>query len=190
MPITIVRGTDKRFVLKLRRPNGDPYIRLPEADKITLEFPKQSGKVVIDDSTIAAETAECLYEEVTFSAVVAGAAGNDIVLEFDGIKTITAVLNEWNTANPTNTAESDAADESVILTSSQVTLAGGIDSYKKVEGTEPLAVGFVQVILPDTDTEYMRLGLKQDIRGYVDFGTHPAGFRDPVLVESELNVID
>lgn len=68
-------------------------------------------------------TASATYEGVTFTAVVCGAIGNSITLEFDGIKTVQEVVDAWNTAHPDN----------------QVTY------YPPTAGTAVLAAGTVQL---------------------------------------------
>lgn len=67
--------------------------------------------------------------DVTIEADVPGAAGNDIILEFDGIVDIDAALLAWNTANSENTASLTAGDGSQIPDNAEsIQLADGLDA--------------------------------------------------------------
>ena len=67
-------------------------------------------------------------EEIEFKAVLSGNLGNSIALVFDGIKTASVVVNEWDAANPTNLVAMSGDDK--VLAPQTVTLSGGVD--KKV----------------------------------------------------------
>jgi len=67
--------------------------------------------------------------DVTITADVAGVDGNDILLAFDGIADIDAVLAAWNLANPENTASLTDGDGSQIPDDlEEIQLADGADA--------------------------------------------------------------
>jgi hypothetical protein len=65
---------------------------------------------------------------VQLTAGVAGVAGNNIVLAVDGIKTLSTLVSDWNTANPGNGVFLNSANGSDIPDSgASIQLSGGSD---------------------------------------------------------------
>lgn len=65
---------------------------------------------------------------VQLSAVTAGTNGNSILLTGDGTKTLTVLVNDWNTANPTNQVTLVSANGSNIPSNAEaMQLAGAVD---------------------------------------------------------------
>jgi len=65
------------------------------------------------------------HEGVTYEAVDVGGIGDSIVLDFDGIKTIAQIVDDWNTANPYLRVVHDAGDDSLVSSIASVRLSGG-----------------------------------------------------------------
>jgi hypothetical protein len=64
--------------------------------------------------------------DVTITSAHTGTIGNSVALLFDGIKTITTVISDWNTAHPTNTVTLTAGSGSQVPANSQeIDLSGG-----------------------------------------------------------------
>lgn len=61
----------------------------------------------------------------TFRAENAGTPGNSIALVFDGIHAVQTVVNDWNTANPTNKVYIASGANSIIHSAGTTTLSGG-----------------------------------------------------------------
>lgn len=78
---------------------------------------------------------------VTIEAVTAGEAGNDILLEFDGILTISEAIDAWNLANPENEAVLSAGDGNQVPDNAVTAqLSGGQDAEQAPENTERDAI--------------------------------------------------
>jgi hypothetical protein len=60
-----------------------------------------------------------------FRAVVAGTTGNSIALVFNGSKTAATVVNDWNTANPTNKVLITSGINTIVHSAGTTTLSGG-----------------------------------------------------------------
>lgn len=66
---------------------------------------------------------------VQLSADTAGTGGNAILITGDGIKTLTVLVSDWNTANPTNAVTLDSANGADVPTDLEaMQLANGIDA--------------------------------------------------------------
>lgn len=74
----------------------------------------------------ASIAATALEQGVTFTADVAGSAGNSIALVFDGIDTLDTVVTAWNGANVGNEVSHDGTG-TAVLTVVTTTLSGGVD---------------------------------------------------------------
>ncbi len=68
-------------------------------------------------------------EGAVYTATTAGPAGNDIVLEFDGVKTIMMVRDAWNTANPTNQVGLTSGGNLGDVPLPQTVTLGGVGDY-------------------------------------------------------------
>jgi hypothetical protein len=191
MAVKIKRGSDKKFMIKLRHPNGDPYSELDQSVQVTVKLPKKDGtKISITLDAIAAVKASGTYAEVLYTAVVAGKNGNTIVLPFDGVKTIAQVISDWNTANPANTVGSNAADTSVVPAAGSLTLSGGSDQYNKVAKVAPAVLGKLLITLPNADTAQLRFGNEQALEVLVEFGTDPAVDDAGLVIPNAIDVVD
>jgi len=70
-----------------------------------------------------------MTEDVRIEADNAGVVGNSILLQFDGLDDIDAVLAAWNLANPANTATLVSGDGTQIPDNlEEIQLAGGADA--------------------------------------------------------------
>lgn len=66
---------------------------------------------------------------VELTADTAGTIGNAILLTGDGAKTLTTLVSDWNTANPTNTVTLDSANGADVPAAAQaMQLAGGLNN--------------------------------------------------------------
>lgn len=71
--------------------------------------------------------------DVTITADETGIAGDDISLEFDGILTVSEVLDAWNLANPSNTAALISGDGDQVPDNLEVIdLASGVDAVAEI----------------------------------------------------------
>ena len=188
--MTVVRGEDINFITKLRAENGDPY-DLTGWTTITVQFKKNDGNFVsVDTTPIPAESAYAEHEGVTYTADVAGSAGNAISLVFDGIETIEQVVLAWNTANPTNTVSHDAVDDQVVPTATTLQFDQGVDQYSKVEVQGSPLLGKLLIKATSEDTEQFRTGSRVPISVLVDKGNPPAGLRKIARIKEAMNVLD
>ena len=91
-----------------------------------------NGNETVDEPAVAASfigQVVGMTTDVTIEADVPGADGNDILLAFDGIADIDAVLAAWNLANPANTATLTDGDGSQIPDDlEEIQLADGADT--------------------------------------------------------------
>jgi hypothetical protein len=191
MAVKIKRGSDKRFVVKLRYKNGDPR-DLTGVDDITIKLPKKDGtKLTIDTTEIPAVKSSAVYLGVTYTAVTGGKLGNSIILPFDGVKTITQVITDWNTANPSNTVSSNAATPNVTVpTTANLKLANGSDAYQKVSVMSPVVLGKILLKLPNVDTASLRLANEQSIEVAIVDGDDPVDDSIGLVIPNAIDVID
>ena len=183
----IIRGEDASFLIKLRKPNGDPY-PINGWTKITVKFRKDSGGFYsVDTIPIAALTSVVLVQTVNFTADTPGDNGNSILLIFNGTDDIDTVVLAWNTANPTNTVSHDGVG-TTILTANSAQLTGGRDGYTNVSPQTPEDCGFINILLVDLDTNELKTGKRQTIHLTIDKGAHPNGTRTKINIPDALNV--
>lgn len=177
--LTIITGTDRSPLVRIRNPQtGDP-LDLTEATKIQFEFEKRDRtKMIIDDTTIPAVKAQITEEdsEIVFIASTAGANGNDIILQFNGVDTVDEVITVWNNANPTNTVAHNGTGTEVITTQT-LRLTDGRDAYTPVEISGDPQLGKVILRLVESDTMLLKRGPNQSFTAIIDFGTNPGGTR-------------
>jgi len=91
--------------------------------------------VLVDDSFTPAIQAEFdgqvsgMTEDVLIRAINAGVAGNSVTLNFDGVKTISEAIDDWNDLNPLNEILLISGDGDQIPDNGEsITLAGGADA--------------------------------------------------------------
>lgn len=83
--------------------------------------------------------------DVDLEADTAGSAGNDILLEFDGVLTISDAVDAWNLANPSNTVSVSSGDDSQVPDDGEtIQLSGGedeknADAAKEAMGDEHMS---------------------------------------------------
>lgn len=71
--------------------------------------------------------------DVTITADENGTAGNSIILAFNGVLTISAVLAAWNLANPSNTASLISGNGAQVPDNSEsITLLGGVNAVAEI----------------------------------------------------------
>lgn len=118
MAIKIKRGSDKRFKVKLRLPNGDPWPNLNQVTDIFVRFQKSNtqelevSNAIIPSVASQATVGEVInvQPEVVFTATTPGLTGNLIQLDFDGVLDFDSVVDAWNSANPSNLVTSSFVD--------------------------------------------------------------------------------
>ena len=175
--IEIVSGADKTSVFRLRNPKtGDP-LNLTGFSKICLKFKKRDRTdLLIDTVTIPAVKASATVDGVTISADISGSAGNDVILQFDGVDDVDTVVGAWNLANPGNPISHNGAGTEVI-SAQTVRLDGGYNAYAPVEIVGDAQLGKIRFTLLESQTEALKRGPNQNIVATVDFGTNPGGQR-------------
>ena len=110
----------------------------------TLNFKAHDGEIlifIVSETEISIPPAPPLVEGVkasavlgdnTFTAMSEGIVGNSIALIFDGILSVSAVVDAWNLANASNMAEFTGSGDTVPLAET-ITLSGGIDEIPAEE---------------------------------------------------------
>jgi len=188
--LKVVRGEDERFVLKLRTKSQQDPLDLSSATKISISLIKSNRtEIVLTNEVLVAQKAKTKVWQVTFTALTPGVNGNNIQLDFDGIKTVQEIVDEWNIANPTNTIGHDGTG-STKLTGGLYTLSGGLPAYQAIEVVDSPILGRIKVTLLDTHTNQLRLGLNQSLTIKVDFGVHPTGNRVIAQLKNFLDVVE
>lgn len=187
--ILIISGSDASIIVRLRNPKtGDP-IDLTNYTKIQFRF-KNSDRtdLFLDNTLIPATKAQITYSNVIFIANVAGANGNDIFLQFDGVSNIDTVVAAWNTANVGNEVSHNGVGTDV-LDASTVRLTDGYDAYSPVEVVGQENLGKVSISILEKETANLRRGNNQSFSMSIDYGTWPGGTRIKGVFDN-LNVID
>jgi len=184
--LSLLRGEDRILVTRiLFEKSSEPY-DLTGWTRITAHFKKSDGTVLEKHSDLqGGEYASAYFGGVTFTAEEIGAIGNSIVLEFDGVKDIETVVDEWNTANPNNQVSSNAEDETVVLTTVSLTLSEGVDQYRDVTSISDI-LGKVQINLNEEDTGALKIGQNLSFKLVIDKDET----RRIVMFPSSLNVYD
>jgi len=186
----IIRGEDATFRIKLRLPNQDPY-DLTGSTGVRVMFRKyDSGFYEANMDDVPADKAYAEYADVIYTAVTAGALGNNILLQFNGVYSIDTVVDNWNLNNPSNTVIHDAADGAVVPVASDVQLDQGVDIYQKVSIISPPVLGKISVALSNTDTNQLKPGNRLPVHVIIDKGVHPAGERRKVIIDAGVTVTD
>lgn len=186
--IDIISGADKIATFRLKNPKtGDP-LNLTGFTKICVKFKKRDRTdLLIDNVTIPAVNASFTVGTVVFTAVTAGAAGNDIILQFDGIDDIDTIVGAWNLANPSNTVSHNGTGTDV-LAAQTVRLTDGYNAYEPVSVVGDPLLGKVRINLLESQTGALKRGPNQTMTVTVDFGQNPGGQRIKAFFKT-LNVI-
>ena len=187
MRLKIYKGQDKTIVFKLRHKNGDP-VDLTGLTNIYIAFQKaDKSDLLLSKNQVAAKKASAIVYDVAFIADNAGANSNSIILSFDGIQTVDAIVTDWNTANPSNTLTYEG-EGAFVLPTQNVQLTGGYDSFIPVSILNEV-LGKVQCILTDYDTSSLRIGKNQNVKFTLDFGAVPTGTRIITVLDGSLDVM-
>ena len=188
----IIQGEDRIIPLDIVKKSNTNIKRpfdLTGWTKLAVQFRTQHGGVLELDSIPAhGRKSSSIYEGVTYTATNVGVAGDSISLVFDGILTIQAVIDDWNTNNPTNTVESNAEDDTTVPTSGTVSFSGGLDDFAKVTVIGDAKDGKIQVRLENDDTNKLKVGAGQGVAVVVDFGDHDLGNRRIASAKNVINV--
>lgn len=190
MGVRIKRGADKTFLIKLRKKNGDP-VDLTDAQQVTVDLPKRDGSIMkINLDQIPAAKSKASYGGVVFTAQNAGVAGNAITLIFDGVKTITQVLSDWNTLNPSNQAVSNAQNPLQVLNAAQVKLTGGFDAFFNLLKLTPVVLGVLKVKLAGFNTRDLKIANQQAISVWIDSALDQDVDDEAIIIPDALDVLD
>jgi len=187
--ILIISGADASIIVRLRNPKtGDP-IDLTDFTKIEFRFKNRDRTdLFLDNTEIPAIKAQITYSEVIFLADIAGAIGNDIFLQFDGVSDIDTIVSAWNVGNPTNTISHNGTGTDV-LPASTIRLTSGYDAYSPVEVIGEANLGKVRISILERETSELRRGNNQSFSTSIDYGTWPGGTRIKGIFNN-LNVVD
>lgn len=189
--LVIIQGTDRSPLVRLRNPKtGDP-LDLTNATKIQVVFDKRDRtKLTLDNVLIPAVKAQFQdsVNSITIVADNAGAAGNDIIINFDGVADIDTIIGDYNTANPSASVSHNGTGTE-ILVAQQVRLENGYDAYFPIEVWGDPKLGKITVNLLESDTNSLKRGPSQDFTVIIDYGTNPGGSRVKGIY-TKLDVID
>lgn len=189
MSVKVKRGSDKTFLIKCRSPKGDP-IDLTNITQVTVKIPKKDNtnlNATLD--TVPASFAKITYQGTLFSALVAGPAGNSILLQFNGTLTIQAVVNAWNTANPGNQVGFSGMAGTMVLAAGNAKLTGGITAYERVQILSPAVLGKLKVSLKNADTVDLKLANSVAIEVLLDEGDDPEGTQRGFVIADALDIV-
>lgn len=188
MSVKIKRGSDKSFVIKCRAPNGDP-VDITDVTQATIKIPKKDNtKLSCNLDLVPAAFAKVVYSGITFTAMVAGAAGNLIILSFNGVLTVDAVVVAWNLANVGNeVAYSGLATQVPVAGTTQ--LANGLSAYNRVEKVAPYLLGKLKINLGNLDTADLKLAQSVAIDVILDEGESPEGTQRGFIIADALDII-
>lgn len=188
--LKIVRGEDESFVLKLRTKTDRDPLDLTDATKITVIMNKSNrSQLTLTNEPVSASKATTSVDGVTFIAADAGANGNSIALDLDGVRTVQQIVDQWNTANPSNQVEFTGT-ASKVLSGGSYSLSGGLPAYTPIEVIGNPVLGKFKLTLIDLHTNQLRLGLNQSLTVIVDFGVHPTGNRVVSQLSNFMDVVE
>jgi len=187
--LRIFRGQDKSFLIRvINTRTKDPY-SLTGATLIQVIFEKEDRtKLVLSNVVKPAIKAQNEYQNVLFTALVAGAEGNGINLIFNGVDTLDTVVSAWNTANPSNGVEHNSTDGTLVLTSGSVQLINGYQSYTPVSVFGNPDIGKIQVTIAEKETYLLRTGIGKSFTTVIDKGDNPAGVRNVGTFEQKVDI--
>jgi hypothetical protein len=187
--LKIIRGEDKVIVFLLRNLTSKRPVNLLEATNIQFIFEKQDRQpLILDMVPIPAQKASATFNSGKFIAVNAGSMGNNILLSFDGVKTIDEVVTEWNDLNQSNQVTTSGLIGTFVPSSTIIRLANGLESYIPVTVTNA-NIGEIRLRMEDRITNSMKIGENQSFKVVVDFGNPPQGVRRKSKIENLLDVI-
>jgi len=189
--LKITRGADRAPILRLRSNKTKDPLDLTGVTAIQIVFnTRERGKLTLTNSVVPATRAIASKNNIIFSAQALGSSGNTIILEFNGVDNITAVVDAWNSVNPSNPAQHNATTGTEVMPACIVKLTGGYDAYQPVSIYGDARLGKILVILLDKDTEQLKTGENQGFKVIIDYGAHPGGTRHVGIYENKLDVKD
>lgn len=169
--ITILRNEDRLITVRIINSDTEEPYDLTNYTKITTEFKKSDNTKLRKATHYVATKASTTYNSITFTAVNYGIIGNNITITFDGIFSITQLINNWNALNPDNTVTSDASDPSIILPAGTITLSGGVDASPEGVSVISEILGKISITLSETDTSLLKLGKEMTFDIIIEKGT-------------------
>lgn len=188
--LKIIRGEDENFILKLRTKTDKDPMDLTDATKITVIMTKSNrSQLILTNEPVAASKAKTTVSGIVFIAADAGAAGNTIELDLDGVRTVQQIVDAWNLANSSNQVEFTGSP-STVLSGGLYRLAGGLPTYTPITLVGSPILGKFKLTLIDLHTNQLRLGLNQSLTVIVDFGVHPTGNRVVSQLSNFLDVVE
>jgi hypothetical protein len=188
--LVIKRGSDYTPIFKLRGKYYNNPMDLTGVFNITIQLDNANRtKAVYDMTPMPASKAYFEENSIKLEAEIAGALGNNIVLVFDGVKTVKQVVDSWNLDNEYNKVIIVSGSENAVITGKK-RFWGGLDSYSPVQIDGNPLLGRIKLILSEIDTIKLKRGDNQSVKITVDFGAPPSGSRKIAILEDRLDVID
>jgi len=158
---TVVHGEDRLIALRIMAVDGTPY-NLTGNTEIKAKFRKSDNNILtLTKLASNGVKAKKTYAGVTYTASATGVLGNSISLVFTGIDSITAIVNTWNAANPSNTVTHNSSSPASIPAAGTVTLVDGANDYSSIVIVDAVS-GRLSITLRDEDSRMLRLGDRQD----------------------------
>lgn len=186
--LKISKGEDKRITFFFKNANSLRPVNLEEATNIQFVFERSDRQSsILDMVQIPATKASFAYNGGKFTADTAGSQGNSIILQFDGVKTIDAVVTEWNDANTGNTVGYTGIIGSFVPVSGNIRLADGLNAYVPVEILNAV-IGEVSLTIEDRISNSLKIGDNQSFKVIIDFGAAPQGTRRKARISNILDV--
>lgn len=186
--LKISKGEDKRITFFFKNANSLRPVNLEEATNIQFIFERSDRQsAILDMVQIPAVKASYVYNGGKFTAVVPGAIGNSIILQFDGVATTDQVVNAWNLANPANTVGYTGLVGTFVPLESTMRLANGLDAYVPVSIVSAV-IGEVSLIIEDRVSNSFKVGDNQSFKVIIDFGEAPQGTRRKARISNILDV--
>lgn len=189
----IIRGADKQIFIRITSAKTGGPKDLSSASAIEVIFDKtNNSKLVLANVNMPATNAKITVANIIFSSATAGSSGNIIKLTADGVKTVSTVISDWNTVNPSNQVTSNATTDQLasVMPEGQYSLTGAYLSYMPVSVFGNALLGMVKVTLLEKETQSLKLGNNQSFSVKVDDGVNPSGLRFIGLFENKLDVVD
>lgn len=189
----IIRGSDKTIFIRITSSKTGAPKDLTNSVAIEVSFNKSNmTKLSLTNINLPATNAQLVIGGVLFTAAASGAAGNLIKLIGNGAKTTQQVIDDWNTANPTNGVSSNATAPQLasIFPTGEFTLTGGYLAYSPVSIYGNPILGMLQVVMLEKETQSLKIGSSQSFTVKIDDGVNPSGLRFIGIFENKLDVIE
>ena len=188
--LRISKGSDHFPILSAYSFKTKRYFDLTDVTNIQVILERRDRtKLVLDMNTIPAVKAKIITNSITFIAQNAGNQGNGIVLNFNGVDDIDAIVLAWNDSNPANTVEHNHSDGTIVIAENSYRLTGGYNSYNPIEIFGNPLEGRIKLYLYEKDTSSLRNGNGQTLKIIIDRGENPGGIRTTGYFEQKVDVI-